>query len=68
MSDKPDGAAKPEKKKKVTPEQIQAKVEEIQGRVRKDITSNEALIAVGVVLAIGVLTSLSYWLGRRSSR
>ncbi len=65
MSDS-DEIAKAKVKKKVTLEEIQTKAEQIQSRVKSDLTSNEALIAVGVVLAIGILTSLSFWLGRRS--
>ncbi len=53
-------------KPKVTAEDIQAKVEQIQGRVKRELISNQALIAVGAVVAVGLLVSLSFWLGRRS--
>lgn len=66
MTEKPNGGKPVRKTKKVSTGQIQAKVEEIQARVRRDLTSNEALLIVAVVATIGVLSAASYWLGRRS--
>lgn len=61
MSDKPV-----RRKKKVSTTDIQEKLEAIQDRVRSDLTSNEALIAVAAVAFAGVLVAASYYLGRRS--
>lgn len=66
MTEKRDDGKPVRKKKKVSTDQIQAKVEEIQARVRHGLTSNEALLAVAVVATIGILSAASYWLGRRS--
>ena len=54
------------KRKKVTTGDLQAQLEMIQGRVRDDFASNQALIAVGVVALTGLMTAVSYYLGRRS--
>lgn len=65
MSDKKPSKPKV-KRKKVTTEDLQGKLEQIQGRVRSDLTSNQALIAIGVIAVSGMLFAASYWLGRRS--
>jgi len=62
MIDKP----KPKKKKKVTTGDLQTQLELIQDRVRTDVTSNQALIAVAIVAVTGLLSAASFYLGRRS--
>ncbi len=62
MSDQP----KRPKKKKVTTEDLQGKLEQIQEKVRGDLASNQALIAIGVIAVAGALSAISYFLGRRS--
>lgn len=59
---------KPGKGKNVSTDQIQAKLGEIQTRVRTNLTSNQAMVAIAIVAAMGILSATSFWLGRRSSR
>lgn len=54
------------KKKKVTTGDLQTQLEMIQGRVREDLTSNQALVMVAVVAVTGLLSAASFYLGRRS--
>lgn len=57
---------KPKKRKKVTTSDIQAKMEQIQDRVKTDLTSSQAMVAVAVLAVAGLLSGASYYLGRRS--